>query len=521
MKSAFQPEDLDQIRRRKAKVENIERQLSILNQAPSPIRLLRPCLVGDGIKRIEAEAEPHEPRWTDEARHAVQLVPASGAASRMFSFLPASRTSGSLLSEELSSLSNAGDANAEKVLHLLTNLEHLPFSHQLEALVRQRTGASMSELGDRDPGLLLSLMVDKPGLALLDMPKGLLPFHRHDSGSRTAFEEHLYAGAPYLSDGSTAARFHFTVAAEHQDSFRTAGEQITPDASKALGIDLEISFSLQDPASDTIASDLEGNPVRDADGRLLFRPGGHGSLLMNLSRLSSAGSDLVFLKNIDNIAPESRHAELAKWKRLLAGHLLDLRQQTFDLLDRLESESVEPTVLAEASGFLRREFAIETAPENRDLPPTGLAAHLRARLDRPLRVCGVVPNTGEPGGGPFWVGRSDGSIDGQIVEGSQIDRSDSRQMEIWSSSSHFNPVDLVCSVLDRSGNPYDLPEFIDPTTSFVAQKEYNGQQIRVLERPGLWNGAMADWNTAFVEVPEHTFCPVKSLLDLLRPAHQG
>jgi hypothetical protein len=519
MTSVFQPEDLDQIRLRKTKLENIDSQLAILRRPPSPIRLLRPCLVGHGIKPMEATVVGA--KWAEGARRPVQLVPASGAASRMFSFLPVSRVSGSLTSEELRSQCAAGDANADMVSYLLANLERLPFSHQLEALVRQRTGATMRTLVDRDPGLLLSLIADKPGLGLLHTPKGLLPFHRQGSGARSAFEEHLRAGALYLGDGSTCAGFHFTVSAEHEDSFRSVAEKISPGISKALGIDLEIGFSLQDPATDTIASDLEGNPVRDTDGLLLFRPGGHGSLLVNLSRLSSSGYDLVFLKNIDNIAPESHHGELAKWKRLLAAHLLDLRRKTFDLLDRIEVRPLEPAVLAEATSFLSREFAIEMAVGAPDLPPSELAQKLRTRLDRPLRVCGVVPNTGEPGGGPFWVQRKDGSIDGQIVEGSQIDRYDRHQVDIWSSSTHFNPVDLVCSVHDRSGNPYDLPRFVDSTTSFVAHKQYNGQQIKVLERPGLWNGAMADWNTAFVEVPEHTFCPVKTLLDLLRPAHQG
>jgi hypothetical protein len=388
-------------------------------------------------------------------------------------------------------------------------------------VAREHTGAGLKELRRRDPALLLQLIVDQPGLGLRTLPKGLLPFHRYVTGPRTAFEEHLYAAAGYLSDGSSPARFHFTVAGEHHDSFRRLTASASLGIGEALGIDLDIGFSLQNPVTDTIACDLDGNPLRDVDGRLLFRPGGHGSLLMNLSQLSRDGDRLVFVKNIDNVAPESRHGELARWKRSLAGHLLRLRRRTFDLLTKLEAGSADRSLLSEALGFLGQEFAIEIPQDALASTDQALAIRLRARLDRPLRVCGVVLNRGEPGGGPFWVRRQDGSIDGQIVEGSQIDMADPAQREIWASSSHFNPVDVVCSLHDRAGNPYNLSQFVDPSTYFVAEKRLDGQQIRVLERPGLWNGSMADWNTAFVEVPEQTFSPVKTLFDLLRPAHQS
>jgi hypothetical protein len=296
---------------------------------------------------------------------------------------------------------------------------------------------------------------------------------------------------------------------------------VSPGVSEATGAEVRIAFSLQDPATDTIASDTEGRPVRDANGRLLFRPGGHGSLLTNLSRIATAGTALVILKNIDNIAPATRHEELGRWKRQLTGHLISLRRLTFDFLERLEVESPAPGLLSEILDFLHREFALDSDSLAQESTLADLTARLRDRLDRPIRVCGVVLNTGEPGGGPFWVRRQDGSIDGQIVEASQIAHGNPDQSRILSTSSHFNPVDIVCSLHDRTGQPYDLENFVDPSTYFVARKEIGGRQVKVLERPGLWNGAMANWNTTFVEVPESTFSPVKTLFDLLRPSHQN
>jgi hypothetical protein len=443
----------------------------------------------------------------------------------MFSFLPARRGTGAVDLADLRQKSAAGNKSAEMTLALLEDLERLPFFGSLGDLIQTRLGVTAAEIRQSDPGLLLELMVDPAGLGLLSRAKGLLPFHGYADGSRTAFEEHLHAGTGYLTDGSNPVRFHFTVAAEHQRAFREVSAKTTPGLAREFGTEVRVDFSLQDPATDTIAVEAEGKatgePVRDGDGRLLFRPGGHGSLLTNLGRLARAGSGLVILKNIDNIAPETRHRELAHWKRLLIGHLVELRSRSFDLLDRLESAPSDPALLSEILDFLGHEFALDRTSLGGGAIGTDLARRLHQRLDRPLRVCGVVLNSGEPGGGPFWVKRQDGSIDGQIVEGSQIDHGSPEQLAIWSAASHFNPVDIACSLHDRTGKPYDLERYVDPSTYFVTSKEIGGRSINVLERPGLWNGSMADWNTAFVEVPERTFSPVKTLFDLLRPEHQG
>ncbi|MDH3254475.1 MAG: DUF4301 family protein [Acidobacteriota bacterium] len=519
MQPAFTPQDRDLYRQRGGEPDELDRQLSILRSPPPPIRLLRACRLGDGIETLEVAAHRKvgdQPPGSSPLP--VKFVPASGAATRMFSFLPPQRTSGSLSLDTLRELDAGGDAAAHATLELLQNIDRLAVFPQLEALVRELDGGDWRDLRQRDPGLLLQLLVDRPGLALAERAKGLLPFHRHAGGSRTAFEEHLLEGVGYLTDGVAPARFHFTIAAEHEDAFRALAAKTIPLMASQTGVAVEIEFSLQNPRTDTVAIDSDGRPVRNEDGTLLFRPAGHGSLLDNLARLARDGCGAVFLKNIDNVAPAARHASIARSKRHLAAHLTNLRSRAFELLDELDAD--EPQSMAAAADFLTREFAYHLPHDFGRIDDSRRLHFLRDRLDRPARVCGVVLNRGEPGGGPFWISREDGSIDGQIVEAAQVDLEDSAQREIWSSSSHFNPVDIVCVLHDRRGEPYDLARFVDPSTSLVAGKMHQGEPIKVLERPGLWNGAMAGWNTVFLEVPEETFTPVKTLLDLLRPAHQ-
>lgn len=359
--------------------------------------------------------------------------------------------------------------------------------------------------------------MEPSGLGLATLPKGLIEFHRYESGPRSAFEEQLIEGTTYLAAAGGKCRYHFTVSAEHLAAFEKALAAAAPRIERETGMGLEVSFSTQSPATDTMAVDLENRPFRLANGELLFRPAGHGSLIENLSQIDG---DVVFIRNIDNIAPQRQHADSGRWKRLLAGKLGRLQRSIFALAGRLESACTEQLV-EEALEFLRQELGVQV---DTDTLGSGLFSRrevVMGLLDRPLRVCGVVRNEGQPGGGPFWVHQAARGLTCQIVETAQVDRDDPAQDEILNASTHFNPTDLVCGLKNRKGEPYELSRFIDTEMSFVTEKSHEGRPLRALERPGLWNGAMAGWNTVFVEVPLSTFTPVKSVFDLLQPEHRS
>jgi hypothetical protein len=342
-------------------------------------------------------------------------------------------------------------------------------------------------------------------------PRGL-PFHRYDEGARTAFEEHLVEAAEYVRDEHGVCRLHFTVSAEHEDAFRELFDRVVTSYEKRFGVRYEVGFSTQHPSTDALAVEADNRPFTLADGSLLFRPGGHGSLIENLGGISGAtAGDLIFVKNIDNVVPDHLKTDTLFWKKVLGGLLLDVRAKVFASLDALDAG--EAGAIEQARALLRDELGIA-------LPSTGADAEaLRDLLDRPIRVCGMVRNTGEPGGGPFWV-RLDGRETLQIVEASQVDTKNPEQRRILQSATHFNPVDLVCSIRNRTGKPYDLHRYVDEQAVFIVEKSKDGRPLKSLERPGLWNGAMARWNTIFVEVPATTFHPVKTVNALLIPAHQ-
>ncbi len=469
--ASLRPEDLDQLERRGIAPEEAQRQLELLREPPRPLRLARACTVGDGIHQLDdADGGRRLEAWREasEARRITKFVPASGAATRMFRELM--------------------EGEPEAVRRLFAERRSFSFGERLEAAIR-RTGRDTDRAADWAGALL-----DPAGLGYAALPKGLLSFHTYPDGSRTAFEEHLVEAGGLAG---TAGRAHFTVSPEHMGAFRGALER-----SSDLAGSLEVDFSTQRPATDTLAIDLQGRPFRTSAGELLLRPSGHGALLDNLQRLDG---DLVTIKNIDNIQPEWRQAEVVSWKRHLIGEAV-LRSRELTTAATLPMSEAVPRVAA----------ALDL-----DAPRTGdLERWVHDRLSRPLRLCGMVRNEGEPGGGPFWVRHADGSESRQIVESSQIDHGDSDQAAIVAGSTHFNPVDLVCVLRRPDGTAFDLEAFVDPTTAFVSRKSHEGRALLGLERPGLWNGAMARWNTLFVEVPAATFAPVKTVFDLLRPEHQ-
>ena len=503
--SALSKSDLEQLAAHGIEPGEILRQLSLFQEPAPAVVLDRPCLLGDGIEPIPADRRPELIRGGESAARQGRLtkfVPASGAASRMFKSL----------------IDDAGEGPSEShnVFHFINELEAFPFFLDLERRGVD-LGTSLTDLVDSgDYRAVVESLLRSPGLGYAELPKGLLKFHRYGDRSRSAFEEHLTEGIPYLRDSQERCRFHFTVSEAHIPLFEAELGAVTGELTGHHGARLDVTFSTQSPATDTLAVELSDEPFRLEDGSLLLRPGGHGSLIRNLGEL---GADIVLLKNIDNVARDRRQPLIVEWKKILTGHLVELQQGVFDLVEGLRREAPSPATLDRARRLAVDRLRLSSGDRLRDLDAKSLGAFLHDWLNRPIRVCGVVANDGEPGGGPFWVSSGEQSSR-QIVEASQVDPRSESQQAMLASSTHFNPVDLVCGLRDWRGEPFDLESFVDRDAVFISRKTLAGRQLKALERPGLWNGAMARWNTIFVEVPAETFSPVKTVFDLLRVAHQ-
>lgn len=476
----FTEKDLHQIEQHGLTREAVERQIENFRRGFPFLKVVRAASPGDGVVVVDdAAADAAQARY-EQAAHGlsvVKFVPASGAATRMF--------------KELFEFVNEGK-RGKGIDTLLENIERFAFWPELKAVLPE--GA--------DDRTVVSCIV-KQGLNYGQKPKGLVTFHAYPDGARKAVEEHLVEGAAYAStDG--VARIHFTVSPEHRAGFESLLAEKVSLYEKRFGIRYEISFSVQKPSTDTIAVNPDNTPFRQEDGSLLFRPAGHGALIENLNEIDA---DIIFIKNIDNVTTDARRGDTIRYKKVLAGLLLELQEQAFAHLRALEAGTAD---LAEVAAFVEQRLCVK-------LPAACDAALLRAVLDRPIRVCGMVRNEGEPGGGPFWVANPDGTESLQIAESSQISPDD---MPLMKSATHFNPVDLVCGVRTSQGGKFDLRRYTDPSTGFISSKSSGGRELRAQELPGLWNGAMARWNTVFVDVPITTFSPVKVVQDLLRPQHQ-
>jgi hypothetical protein len=496
---ALSAADLAEIEARGIERQEIERQLALHASPPPKAVLDRPCTVGDGIETLAPERAPALERLAAEAAADGRIrvfIPASGAATRMFESLLAWPQRETLPAvDELRRRAASGDRAATDLLRLADEIESFAFHTELRDLLGRRSG-------EAPHGEILRALLGAEGLGLADLPKALVPFHHGEHGALTALEEQIAEAAGYASDAAGVCRLHFTLAPDFTARCRT----LAASHATRLGVRAEIEFSQQSPATDTLAATLDARPFRLGDGRLLFRPGGHGALLANLAGL---GADLVVIKNIDNVLPAAKRQLVVHWKRRLLGRLLEARREIDRLLEALAED--RDGAVAEARDFIAAQLGGEPGRE-RD--------QLVARLDRPLRACGMVPTSGEPGGGPFWV-RGEHGMSKQIVESSQVDHDDPEQEARWTAATHFNPVDIVAALRDRHGRPYDLRRFVDQQAVFIATKSHGGEPLRALELPGLWNGAMAGWNSIFVEVPAATFAPVKTLFDLLRPEHRA
>lgn len=505
----FTPEDRKQLSQKGISEQQIENQLRQFREGFPYLHLRAAASIGNGIlSPSDSESQAFVEAWEmykAEGHHITKFVPASGAASRMFKNLFEFRD---------------GEQDAPQSDFMRTFFERLhdfaffPALDDACVVVYGEPADALVEAGRfRD---VVSALLDDEGLGYGQLPKGLLQFHAYKDCARTPLEEHLVEAALYAtSDGK--ADVHFTVSTEHRELFEELVERVLPEYEKLFGVHYHISFSEQKPSTDTLAATLDNEPFRTDDGRLLFRPGGHGALIQNLSELES---DIIFIKNIDNVVPDRLKPATTLWKKVIAGVLVTLQRQAFSYLRRLDEGNVGRAELDEMCQFLRRELCTEV-PGISELSEAELIETLRRKFNRPMRVCGMVRNVGEPGGGPFLAFNPDGSVSPQILESSQIDTHNPTYMAMFQGGTHFNPVDLVCATPDYQGNHFDLPRYVDPATGFISSKSKNGRELKALELPGLWNGAMSDWSTIFVEVPLETFNPVKTVNDLLRPQHQA
>lgn len=500
-------QDLKQIAAKGISEEKINEQLDEFKTGFPFLRLKAAASIDDGIVATgEHDKKAYIEAWDkykQQGHKIVKFVPASGAASRMFkdmfAFLDADYDVPTTPFEKL----------------YFDNIGKFAFYEALDAVCRKNEGKSIKYLiQEGQYKKVVANMLFEKGLNYGQLPKGMLLFHKYPEGARTPLEEHLVEGALYgASNGE--ARVHFTVSHEHMDMFKKKVAAKADDYAKKYGVKYDISFSEQKPSTDTIAANPDNTPFRNEDGSLLFRPGGHGALIENLNEIDA---DIIFIKNIDNVVPDRLKPETVDYKQVIAGVLVNLQKLSFKYLDLLDKGTPEHEKLREIQHFVEHAFCRRS--DISTLNDQELADYLRRKLNRPMRVCGVVKNVGEPGGGPFLTYNQDGTISLQILESSQIDKNNKEYMEMFTHGTHFNPVDLVCAVKDYQGKPFDLPRFVDRTTGFISSKSKNGKELKALELPGLWNGAMSDWNTVFVEVPLGTFNPVKTVNDLLRPQHQ-
>ena len=506
MASIFTTQDKQQLKEKGISEEQVVEQLSYFKEGYPALQIKYPATIdGDIMQLNDFKQQEYVLKWKEylkNGKKVVKFVPASGAASRMFKDLFAF----------LEGESNKPITNTEK--EFFKNIHSFAFYDEIDNLCIHIYDKTIDQLlaEDRYKDVVNALLSEK-GLSYGNLPKGLLLFHNYPDTKRTPMEEHLIEGAMYAKGSNKKVSVHFTISSTHKALFEKLLNNKKEALEKQMDGYFDVSYSVQKPSTDTIAVDLNNNLFRD-NGSLLFRPGGHGALIENLNDLDA---DIIFIKNIDNVVPDKYKASDVHYKKVLAGILVDVQEKVFNYIDKLESGSYTQENLEEIESFLTNELctsnfkALESTIDER-------VNCLLEKLNRPIRVCGMVRNEGEAGGGPFIVKNKDGSYSPQILESSQID--EETAADLADKATHFNPVDIVCAVKDRKGVKYNLHNYVDKNTGFISSKSKDGKPLKALELPGLWNGAMSDWNTLFVEVPINTFNPVKTVNDLLRDEHQ-
>lgn len=491
-------EDKDFLAKKGISEEKLNAQLDCFKTGFPWLKLAGAASADNGIT-IPADTEKKEylaawDEYLNGSGKVLKFVPASGAASRMFKNL-------------FEFLDN--EEKTDFINKFESNLSKFAFIDDLKEAIAKAGG-------DESLKAAIAALLGDEGLSYGKLPKGLLKFHKYEDGARTPVEEHLVEGALYAGGKNGDVNVHFTVSPEHRPLFEALVEKVTPKYEEKFGVKYAIGFSEQKSSTDTVAANPDNTPFRGKDGKILFRPGGHGALIENLNELDA---DIIFIKNIDNVVPDRLKPETVEYKKLIAGVLVSKQKKAFENLELLESGKYTHAELEEIIHFLHSDLSCRN-PELKDLEDAELAIYLKNKLNRPMRVCGMVKNVGEPGGGPFMAYNQDGTISLQILESSQIDTNNEEYMQMFQNGTHFNPVDLVCAVKDYKGNKFDLTKYVDPLTGFISSKSKDGKELKALELPGLWNGAMSDWNTIFVEVSLGTFNPVKTVNDLLREQHQ-
>ena len=502
------PKDLEQIERKGISEQQIKKELEEFKTGFPFLKLDAAASIGNGIIATSAEdVKRYTEAWNAykaEGKKIVKFVPASGAASRMFKNMFAFLTADY----------DVPTTDFEKTF--FDNVVKFAFYPALNAMCEKNEGKNIEALmGEGNYKAVVANLLEAKGLNYGQLPKGLLLFHSYEDGARTPLEEHLVEGALY-ADSKGMVHIHYTVSPEHRALFEKKVADTKEKYEKAYNVKYDITFSEQKPSTDTIAVNPDDTPFRNADGSLLFRPGGHGALIENLNEIPA---DVVFIKNIDNVVPDRLKADTVSYKQVIAGVLVSLQEKAFEYLRLLDEGTYNHEKLEEMIRFVQRDLCCRKH-DIKELEDAELVIYLRSKLNRPMRVCGVVKNVGEPGGGPFLTYNQDGTVSLQILESSQIDKSNTEYMKMFTEGTHFNPVDLVCAVKNYKGEKFNLPDYVDRTTGFISSKSKNGKDLKALELPGLWNGAMSNWNTVFVEVPLSTFNPVKTVNDLLREQHQ-
>ena len=502
------PKDLEQIERKGISEQQIEKQLEEFKTGFPFLKLDAAASIGNGIIATSAEdVKRYTEAWNAykaEGKKIVKFVPASGAASRMFKNMFAFLTADY----------DVPTTDFEKTF--FDNVVKFAFYPALNAMCEKNEGKNIETLmGEGNYKAVVANLLEAKGLNYGQLPKGLLLFHSYEDGARTPLEEHLVEGALY-ADSKGMVHIHYTVSHEHRALFEKKVADTKEKYEKAYNVKYDITFSEQKPSTDTIAVNPDDTPFRNADGSLLFRPGGHGALIENLNEIPA---DVVFIKNIDNVVPDRLKADTVTYKQVIAGVLVSLQEKAFEYLRLLDEGTYNHEKLEEMIRFVQRDLCCRKH-DIKELEDAELVIYLRSKLNRPMRVCGVVKNVGEPGGGPFLTYNQDGTVSLQILESSQIDKSNTEYMKMFTEGTHFNPVDLVCAVKNYKGEKFNLPDYVDRTTGCISSTSKNGKDLKALELPGLWNGAMSNWNTVFVEVPLSTFNPVKTVNDLLREQHQ-
>jgi nicotinamide riboside kinase len=512
----FSSRDFVQIYEHGIPVANILRQLNILRDGIPKSNLIASATRFNGILKLSEADFEKKATFFETYKSNLKLkkfVPASGAATRMFKFLIAFLNDFDFENESINAYINRKKDSELSIF--IIGLDKFPF---FEAVI-EKLHAVFPDFdaldNDHKNYYFIKILLSLDYFDYANKPKGVLPFHQYKTHIATAIEEHLYECAHYASSKNNS-HLHFTVSEIHQNQFEKIVDTVKSKVETQSGTSIEINYSYQNKSTDTLAVDAENNPFRDEKGDLVFRPGGHGALIENLNNLDA---DVVFIKNIDNVI-QNNIDKIALYKKGLAGILIALQQQLFEYLNAIEANAIQQENIDEIVLFLNDKVNIEMPDDFNSDTFENKIIQIKAILNRPIRVCGMVKNEGEPGGGPFWVRDKKGTVSLQIVETSQVDLTDANQMKIISNATHFNPVDLVCGIRDYKGKKFDLKNFVDHESGFIVEKSQNGLALKAYELPGLWNGAMANWISIFVEVPLITFNPVKTVNDLLKPAHQ-